>query len=106
MPNPTQFALTHQELVALIIKNAGIHEGRWMLSITFGYAPGNFGPTQDQMVPGTVVAISQIGIQREVMEGIAPAGLTVDAAAVNPAPKQRSRVIKPAARASRKSSRP
>lgn len=88
MAEPTQFALTHKELIELIIKSSNIHEGRWMLSVTFGFAPGNFGPSPDQLNPGTVVAISQIGIQRELPEMLIPPGLMVDAAIVNPAPKR------------------
>lgn len=89
MAEPTQFALTHKELVELIIKSANIHEGRWMLSVTFGFAPGNFGPSQEQLSPGTVVAINQIGIQRELQDMPIPPGLVVDAAVVNPPPKAR-----------------
>lgn len=88
MAEPTQFALTHKELVELIIKNSNIHEGRWMLSVTFGFAPGNFGLSPEQLNPGTVVAISQIGIQRELPEMLIPPGLMVDAAIVNPTPKR------------------
>ena len=58
-----------------------------MLSIGFGFAPGNFGPTPDQIDPGVVVAINQISIVREQPEASAPVGLVVDAAVVNPGPK-------------------
>ncbi len=88
MAEPTHFALTHRELLQLIIKNADVHEGRWILSVTFAFAPGNFGPSEDQLSPGTVVAVNQIGIQREAPEMSAPPGLVLDAAIVNPAPKQ------------------
>ena len=85
MAEPTQFLLTHRHLVELIIKDAGVHDGRWMLAVSFGLAPGNFGPSEDQLSPGAVVAINQIGIQRLVGDAAAPSSLVVDAALVNPA---------------------
>jgi hypothetical protein len=56
-----------------------------MLSLTFGFAPGNFGPNPDQMSPGVAVIVSQIMIQRAPPE--APDSLSVNAAEINPAPK-------------------
>lgn len=88
MPEPTQFTLTHKELTELIIKHANVHEGRWMLNLTLSFALGNFGPSEDQLSPGTVVAVSQIGIQRETPEMVVPPNLMVDAAAVNPLRKR------------------
>ena len=104
MASPTQYSLTHKELIELIIKSSDVHEGRWMLSIGFGFAPGNFGPTSDQMSPGVVVAINQISIVREQPEGgSAPAGLVVDAAVVNPPPpKGEGQAAQPRRKASRK----
>ena len=102
MAEPTQFTLTHRELVELIIKSANVHEGRWVLSVTFGFVPGNFGPSQDQVSPGTIVAVNQVGIQRELPEMMMPPGLTVDAALVNPAPKGE----KPAVQRPRKEAKP
>jgi hypothetical protein len=55
MAEPTQFMLTHKQLVELIVKDAGLHDGHWMLSINFGLAPGNFGPNEDTLSPGAVV---------------------------------------------------
>jgi hypothetical protein len=104
MASPTQYSLTYKELIELIIKSSDVHEGRWMLSIGFGFAPGNFGPTPDQMSPGVVVAINQISIVREQPEASAPVGLVVDAAVVNPAPKVAGQVAQPRRKVSRKGS--
>jgi hypothetical protein len=49
--------------------------------------PGNFGPSDDQMSPGAVVAITGIGIQKVPPGTPAPSSLVVDAAEVNPAQK-------------------
>jgi hypothetical protein len=86
MAEPTQYALSHKELIELVIRHVGIHEGRWMLGVSFGLAPGNFGLTPDQASPGVAVVISQFTIQRAPSD--APNGLVVDAAEINPPPRR------------------
>jgi hypothetical protein len=85
MPEANQYLFSHKELLELMIKKAGVHEGKWIVMANFGFSPGNFGPAPDQMTPGTVVAILQMGIQRAGAE--TPTEMVVDAAQVNPAPK-------------------
>src|SRR5229473_3902637 len=87
MPEATQYTFNHKELITLMVKAMGIHEGRWMLMVSYGMGPGNFGPSADQIAPGMIVAVTGLGIQREE-HGAAPAApesLVVDAAEVNPA---------------------
>lgn len=93
MPEPNQITWTHKELVTLLVKQAGLHEGRWWLLVNLGMGPGNFGPSEDQIAPGVVVAVAGIGIQREAPGQRAPTALVVDAAEVNP-----SKSAKPPAR--------
>jgi hypothetical protein len=81
-----QITWTHKELVTLMIKEAKIHEGRWLLLLQYGMSPGNFGPSPAEISPGMVVAVTRIGIQREPPGQVpAPEGLVVDAAEANPA---------------------
>jgi hypothetical protein len=87
MPEANQFTWTHKELATLLVKEAGIHEGRWFLMMGFAMSVANFGPSDDRMSPGGIVAVTNIGIQREPPEQKAPASLVVDAAEVNPLPK-------------------
>jgi hypothetical protein len=95
MPEANQYSFSHKELVELMIKKIGIHEGRWMLAVTFAFGVTNGGPTAEQIVPTGVVGIQSIGIQKAQPES--PDVLTVDAAVVNPAstetkqPSKRSR---------------
>ncbi len=91
MATPTQFSVTHKELVELVIKHVGIHEGRWVLSIGFAISPGVFGPNADQLNPGVAVVVNQISIQREQLGQQPPAAnsIVVDAAIVNPDPKKK-----------------
>lgn len=87
MAEPTQFMLSHKELVTAIVKQAGVHDGRWWLVVNFAFGTGNFGPSEEQVSPGVAVGIQAVGIQRETPEARSPAGLVIDAAEVNPAPR-------------------
>jgi hypothetical protein len=100
MADPSQFVISHKELVELIIRKADVHEGRWFLLMGFGLNPGNFGPNEEQVYPGMMVTVNQIGIQREPPEGGYPSGLVVDAAEVNPSSEQPSAT--PVSRAKRR----
>ena len=89
MPEINQYTVTQQELVELVIKHVGIHEGEWTLLVGIGVGSGNFGVAPDQIAPGVMVTFNQIGIQR-VMPGSpqAPGSVNVDAAKVNPKKKK------------------
>jgi hypothetical protein len=82
MPEASQYLFSHKELLETLIKKAGVHEGKWMILTNFGFSAGNFGPSQDQMAPGAVVVIQQMGIQRATPD--APEAMIIDAALVNP----------------------
>jgi len=82
MPEINQVMFSNRELLELLIRKADVHEGRWILSVTFGFSAGNFGPTDAQMGPGAVTVIQQIGIQRAPAD--APPAMGLDAAQVNP----------------------
>jgi hypothetical protein len=82
MPEVNQIFFSNKELLETLIKKADMHEGKWVLSANFGFSAGNFGPSSDQMSPGGVVILSQMGIQRAPSD--APVEMTLDAAAINP----------------------
>jgi hypothetical protein len=82
MPEVNQILFNHRELLEILIKQAGVHDGKWMIAVNFGFGPGSFGPAPDQMAPGAVVAVLQIGISRAAAE--TPEPMTLDAAVVNP----------------------
>jgi hypothetical protein len=65
-----------------LIKQAGVHEGRWTLLVNFAFSAGNFGPTNDQMSPGAIVVVNHIGIQKAQAD--TPVEMSLDAAVVNP----------------------
>jgi len=84
MPEANQYTFTHRELVELLVKQAGIHEGNWALLVQFGMTSGNTGPNTNALAPMAMVMIGPIGIQRLPPGMPADNNLTVDAAKVNP----------------------
>ena len=85
MPNANQYTVTHRELLELLIQKCGVHEGKWTLLANFGFAAGNFGPTNEALSPGAVVVINNVGIQ--TAGPTTPAEIVLDAAVVNPEKK-------------------
>jgi hypothetical protein len=96
MPEVNQYMASPKELTELLLKSAGIREGRWFLVANFGFAPSNFGPTPAQFAPGVAVIVQGIGIQREV-PGI-PAEILVDASKLNYEPFEATTATKRAGR--------
>ena len=82
MPEATQYAFKNRELLEMLIKQADIHDGRWVLSATFGFSVGNFGPTAQEMCPGGVVVLQAVGLIKA--EESTPPEMMMDAATVNP----------------------
>lgn len=66
MPEANQYMASPRELTELLLKSAGIREGRWFLVVNFGFAPGNYGPTPAQLAPGVAVVVQGVGVQREL----------------------------------------
>jgi hypothetical protein len=89
MPEANQYVFAHKELTEMMIKKAGLHEGKWMLLVNFGFAAINGGPSPDQVMPTAVAAIQTIGIQKATPDS--PPALVVDAAEVNPNADVRSK---------------
>ena len=73
-----------KELLELLIKQAGVHEGKWILMTTFSFSAGNLGPAPELIAPGAVIVINNIGIQRAQAD--TAEAMTLDASVVNPAP--------------------
>jgi len=83
MPEVNQYVFTHRELTEMMVKQAGLHEGKWMLLVSFAFAAVNGGPAPDQLMPSAVAGVQSVGIQRAMPDS--PPSLIVDAAEVNPA---------------------
>ena len=78
----TTTTTTNRELVILLIKNHGIHEGHWILSAMLTFATLNIGQTADgsDALPAGVVALNGVRIE-QVPE---PLPFSVNDAEVNP----------------------
>lgn len=83
MPETNHIFFSHKELLELLLKKADVHDGKWMLAANFGFAAGNYGPTQDQISPAAIVTILKLGIVRATDD--VPESAVLDAALVNPA---------------------
>lgn len=83
MPEATRITFKYQEVLQALLKQAGIHEGKWQLIASFGFTAMNMGPNDADVVPGAAVAITAIGLQKAKPDS--PPALTADAAVVNPA---------------------
>lgn len=64
MPEIESYSFTHRELLALLIRSAGVTDGDWQLTASFGFSAGNFGPDDQNMNPGAAVIIGNIGITK------------------------------------------
>jgi hypothetical protein len=81
MPEANQYTFTNKELLALLMKQAGVREGKWMLLTNFGFGASHLGPSPDKMAPGAFAIINHMGIQRAGPE--VPEEMTIDAAEIN-----------------------
>lgn len=96
-PVPAGDPLSIKEITALLIRHYGIHEGLFDLYLEYRMAFGAFGPNPEEVLPSTILGVSQLSITKADKAG----PLTVDAAVANPR-KAKARVTK--STASRKSS--
>jgi hypothetical protein len=87
MTEAIQHSFSHEELLAILLKNAGIHEGLWMLSINFGLSATNMSNSnngEENLRPCVMAFVEHFGLMR--VERVLK-GLTLDAALVNPLDK-------------------
>ena len=85
MGEPQIITFEYKEIVTMLLKHQGIHEGLWAIVVTFGLQAANIkvGPSEGDVVPAAILPLLKMGIQKS--DKSTP--LTVDAAEVNPPPK-------------------
>ena len=86
MTDDIKHSFSHEELLAILLKSAGIHEGLWMLSINFGLSATNLSNSnngEENLRPCVMAFVENFGLMRVER---ALKGLTLDAAIVNPLP--------------------
>lgn len=79
------YKFSHQEVVEALIKQQGLHEGIWMLSMQFGIGAVNVANPDNhtELNPSAVVPVISIGLRKK--DALNP--LAVDASVVNPRQK-------------------
>jgi hypothetical protein len=83
MSEVTAITFTHAEIVSLMLRERGIHEGLWQLHVEFGLAAGNAGPDAEHLAPAGILALLKLGLNK-VPDETPRTNLIVDAAVVNP----------------------
>ena len=85
MPNTYRYVFNHKQLLEALVKEAGIHTGKWTLRVNFGCIPNNFGPSADKISPGLAIALINVGLIPAAADH--PESMVIDAAIVNPTPR-------------------
>lgn len=80
--------LSIHELVPVLIKHYGIHEGFYDLVVEFQVGMGPVGPDPDALTPGAMIGVSRVGLKRSET----PGPTTINAAIVNPAKKSQKKL--------------
>lgn len=88
MAEPKSYIFEYKEVAEALVKQQGLHDGIWGLYFEFGLQAANINipPSQDMesMIPAAIVPLMKIGLQKfEKLNQLA-----VDAAEVNPLPRQ------------------
>lgn len=89
--NPVKIIASHEarDLVAILLKHHGIHDGLFDLAVEFQIGVGAVGPDAASSAPGVAIGVRRIGLVAAMQCG----PNTVNAAEANPFP-----VKKPAAK--------
>ncbi|MCB0538422.1 MAG: hypothetical protein KDE33_12950 [Bacteroidetes bacterium] len=92
MVDIAKYEYSNNELLLLMLKDQNIHEGHWVLTVTFSFGALNFGKSPDGVgaLPSGITSVNGIGLER-VQEAVP---FSVDAARVNPLPTKKPRNLK------------
>lgn len=81
MPQPaTEYIFSHENIARLMLKDRGISEGLWLLTIGFSMSGATIGPSQEEALPSAIVGIQSFGLQSTEHKG----PMVFDAAKLNP----------------------
>jgi hypothetical protein len=59
---PTEYLVPNRELVEMLIRHFGKSEGHWALAVQFTMGAANSGPTDQEVFPTAIVAVTALGI--------------------------------------------
>jgi hypothetical protein len=82
MAETNQIGFAYQEIATILVKHQEIHEGHWGVVFEFNVGGGLIpaAPNSTKMVPGIIVPISKIALQKFDEPNL----MTIDASKVNP----------------------
>jgi hypothetical protein len=83
MATPLQYGFDLAELTKALIKEQGIHDGKWMVAFEFSFGVGLFGVSPAEVAPGGFWQVKRALLVQPAEAG-SPAHLVLDAAEVNP----------------------
>jgi len=64
MPLINQYMLNVRELTEMLIRQLDIHEGFWMLNVSFNWYFGDITLGDDPLLPGVTLRVQGCGLQR------------------------------------------
>jgi hypothetical protein len=82
MTELAQFEYSNRELVVVLLKDHGIHEGHWHLSVKLGFSAINLGEAKDGTDASPAGAVAFTGVR--IVRVPEPLPFSVNAAEVNP----------------------
>lgn len=82
MAEITRIEFTNKDIVALMLKDRGIHEGHWVLQAKFSFGAMNMGASSEgtDAIPTGIVGVAGMGLELVPQ----PLPFSVNAAEVNP----------------------
>ncbi len=79
--NKPAIKLSITEIGKLLIREAKLHEGRFEVSVGFKVGVGVVGPTKEDLLPGALFGVQDIGLMRVADDAEGP--MILDAAEIN-----------------------
>lgn len=88
MAEAIQYGFSHKEVAAALIREQGLKEGIWRLTVEFGLGAGNVqsSPAGQEFLPAAIVPIAKFGLIRVEKED----NLSIDASKLNAQEKRKA----------------
>lgn len=64
MPDISQYNFSLREVGILLLKSAGITEGKWALGVNFGINVGNMGASPERSAPSVMTQVQGLNLLR------------------------------------------
>ncbi|MCA3635860.1 MAG: hypothetical protein IOC54_11165 [Methylobacterium sp.] len=80
MPNVSNYRFSHREILELMIRSAGVKQGKWQLSVNFTFSGLNAIVSAETALPAALVGIDSLALISAPAD--APPALCMDAEAV------------------------